>query len=224
MKTKTKPEAPAPKTVSTAAPVENNKPALTLASLEEALEQLYKSAFGVLVEIRDRQLWSPDWTTFREYGEKRWRSRVRELVPEGLAPFRAIIGPDRNAPKAPKVKKTKAEAPAVQPDPEPSPNHLPKGKTLVEVFAAEIKPATEPKPAKKTAKAKPVRAGEQVKAKVESLGQLRNRARMAKGENKIKLVAQIAREHGAAAAADLVPGLATEVPGVNNLPAVGVIA
>lgn len=241
MKTKTKPETPAPKTVSTAAPVENNKPALTLASLEEAFEQLYKSAFGVLVEIRDRQLWSPDWTTFREYGEKRWRSRVRELVPDGLAPFRAVIGPDRNAPKAAKVKAPKAaKAPAVQSDPEPDPNHLPKGKTLVEVFAAEIKPAAEPpKKAKKptqfqrTLKAmekagavpKPgtYRAAEQVKAKVESLGQLRNRARMAKGETKIRLVAQIAREHGPAAAADLVPGLATEVPGVNNLPAVGVI-
>lgn len=224
MKTKTKPEAPAPKTVSTPTAVENNKPALTLASLEEAFEQLYKSAFGVLVEIRDRKLWSPDWTTFREYGEKRWRSRVRELVPEGLAPFRAVIGPDRNAPKAPKVKKTKAAPAPVQPEPaaEPSPNHLPKGKTLVEVFAAEIKdPAAEPP---KVAKAKPVRAAAQVKAKKESLGQLKNRARMAKGETKLKLVAQIASEHGAGAAIEFVPGLATEIPGVNNLPAVGVTA
>lgn len=223
MKTKTTPEKPAPKTVSTPTAVENNKPALTLASLEEAFEQLFKSAYGVLVEIRDRKLWSPDWPTFREYGEKRWRTAVRELVPEGLAPFRAVIGPARNEPKAPKppkapkVKKAKA-APAVTTTDE---NHLPKGQTLAQAVGLEPAPA---KPAKKTAKPKPARAGEQVAAKKESLGQLKNRARMAKGDTKAALIAQIAREHGAAAAADLVPGEATEVPGVNNLPAVGVVA
>ena len=166
-------------------------------------------------------MWSPDWTTFREYGEKRWRSRVRELLPDDLAPFRPVIGPDRNAPKAPKVKKAKAApAPAAPVADEPA-THLPKGTTLAAAVGLDPAPVEAPtKPARKTAA--PKRAAAQVAEKRESLGQLKNRARMAKGETKIRLVAQIAREHGAAAAAELVPGLATEVPGVNNLPAVGV--
>lgn len=220
MKTKTTPEKPAPKTVSTPTAVEN-KTQPTIADLEAAFEQLYKSAFGVLIEIRDRQLFAPAFSSFREYGEKRWRERIRSMDAGDLAPFRPVIGPDRNAPKppkTPKVKKAKAAAPAVTTTDE---NHLPKGQTLAQAVGLEPAPA---KPAKKTAKPKPARAGEQVAAKKESLGQLKNRARMAKGDTKAALIAQIAREHGAAAAADLVPGEATEVPGVNNLPAVGVVA
>jgi hypothetical protein len=247
MKTKTTPDKPATKTASTPTAVEDNSRP-TISALEEAFEQLYKSAFGVLIEIRDRKLFAPAFDSFAEYGAKRWRERVRSLAAGDLAPFRPIIGPDRNAPKAPKVKKTKAApAPAVEaPTVEEPPTHLPKDTTLAQAVGLAPAPVEAPaEPAKKTAKKKlnsfqrtlkrmekagavpkpgVYRAAEQVKAKAESLGQLRNRARMAKGETKIKLVAQIAREHGAAAAADLVPGLATEIPGVNNLPAVGVTA
>jgi hypothetical protein len=220
MKTKTEPGTPATKTVSTPTAVENNN-AQQLADLETAFEKSYKETAALWAQIRVQKLYAPAFGSFAEYCSKRWRTATKVLWKSVFA--EATKGAEKPA-KAPKV-----AAPASS---EPSPNHLPKGKTLVEALGLAPAPAPVPaKPAKKTAQPKhshepggPGGAAEQVARKKQSLGQLKNRARMAKGETRAKLIAQIAREHGAAAAADLVPGEATEVPGVNNLPAVGVVA
>jgi hypothetical protein len=216
MKTKTTPDKPATKTVSTPTAVENN----ALTELEAAFEVAYKATGAIWAQIRVSKLYAPAFGSFADYCNKRWRNRSKVLWKSVLD--EAMKGAEKPA-KAPK-KAAAAPAPTEE-------NHLPPGKTLAQAVGLDPAPATKApaKPRKKAEKHShepggPGGAAEQVRLKKESLGQLKNRARMAKGETRAKLIAQIAREHGAAAAADLVPGEATEVPGVNNLPAVGVVA
>jgi hypothetical protein len=214
MKTKTTPDKPATKTVSTPTAVENN----ALTELEAAFEVAYKATGAIWAQIRVSKLYAPAFGSFADYCNKRWRNRSKVLWKSVYD--EAVKGAEKPA-KAPK------KVAAAVPPASTEENHLPPGKTLAQAVGLDPAPA---KPAKKrTPKHShepggPGGAAEQVRLKKESLGQLKNRARMAKGETRAKLIAQIAREHGAAAAADLVPGEATEVPGVNNLPAVGVIA
>ena len=210
MKTKTKSGTPGTTTVSTPTAVEN-KATPTLADLEAAFEQLYKSAFGVLIEIRDRNLFAPAFGSFREYGEARWRDSVRSMDAGDLAPFRPVIGPDRNAPKPPKVKKVKASEVAshkpVVVEPTTDENHLPKGQTLAQAVGLDPAPAPAAEPPAKPAKAKkPTQFQRTVKA-LDKSGMKRKPVRAQEQLDAKRLA-----------------GVATEIPGVNNLPALAVVA
>jgi hypothetical protein len=107
MQTKTKPEKPANKTVSTpASAVENND---TIETLEASFEQAYKAAGAILAQIRVQKLYAPKYGSFTEYAKKRWENQTRFLWKKVLAVAQNGAKPE---PKPePKAEAPKAEAP-----------------------------------------------------------------------------------------------------------------